>query len=78
MFDELVRIMISRCPRCSYNSLLFQGKLQMQNAAPFLEDHSACATGLNIVDDLADKSIQLASASQLAGFRHVVGLLGGC
>lgn len=43
----------------------------MQNIAPFLGYLSACSTGLNIVDDLADESINLASACQLAWFRHV-------
>ncbi|RDH16416.1 hypothetical protein M747DRAFT_119547 [Aspergillus niger ATCC 13496] len=45
--------------------------LRVQNIAPFLGYLSARSTGLNIVDDLADESINLASACQLAGFRHV-------
>ena len=36
---------------------------------------SACSTARNEVADLADESIHLASAFQLAGFQHVIGTL---
>ncbi|KAK2469065.1 hypothetical protein H9L39_19333 [Fusarium oxysporum f. sp. albedinis] len=42
---------------------------------PFLAYLSACSTGANQVDMLADEGIHLVSAFQLAGFRHVIGTL---
>ena len=43
--------------------------------APFLGFLSACSTSANKQDRLVDESIHLASALQLAGFRHVIGTL---
>ncbi|KAK4233950.1 CHAT domain-containing protein [Achaetomium macrosporum] len=42
---------------------------------PFLAYLSACGTGQILEDRSVDESIHLASAFQLAGFRHVVGTL---
>jgi tetratricopeptide (TPR) repeat protein len=42
---------------------------------PFLGYLSACSTGANTANRLADEGIHLVSAFQLAGFRHVVGTL---
>ncbi|KAH8745639.1 CHAT domain-containing protein [Hyaloscypha finlandica] len=42
---------------------------------PFLAYLSACSTGENAAEGLQDESINLMTACQLAGFRHVVGLL---
>jgi len=48
---------------------------RLQDNPPFLGYLSACSTGVNKVDKLADEGIHLVSAFQLAGFRHVVGTL---
>jgi tetratricopeptide (TPR) repeat protein len=42
---------------------------------PFLAYLSACSTGENAAEGLLDESINLMTACQLAGFRHVVGSL---
>lgn len=42
---------------------------------PFLDYLSACSTSANKVDKVVDEGIHLASAFQLAGFRHVIGTL---
>ena len=48
---------------------------RLQDSPPFLGYLSACSTGANEADRLADEGIHLVSALQLAGFRHVVGTL---
>jgi CHAT domain-containing protein len=48
---------------------------KLQENPPFLGYLSACSTGANTADRLADEGIHLVSAFQLAGFRHVVGTL---
>jgi len=48
---------------------------RLQENAPFLGYLSACSTGVNKVDKLADEGIHLVSALQLAGFRHTIGTL---
>jgi tetratricopeptide (TPR) repeat protein len=48
---------------------------RLQDNPPFLGYLSACSTGANEVDRLADEGIHLVSAFQLAGFRHVIGTL---
>ena len=48
---------------------------KIQESSPFLGYLSACLTGANKVDRLVDERIHLASAFQLAGFRHVIGTL---
>ncbi|KAI3326723.1 hypothetical protein HD806DRAFT_488009 [Xylariaceae sp. AK1471] len=47
----------------------------LQENAPFLAYLGACSTGANKTVLLADEGIHLVSAFQLAGFRHVVGML---
>ncbi|KAF2740441.1 hypothetical protein EJ04DRAFT_600690 [Polyplosphaeria fusca] len=47
----------------------------VQESSPFLGYLSACSTSANKVDKLLDEGIHLASAFQLAGFRHVIGTL---
>ncbi|KAF2185509.1 hypothetical protein K469DRAFT_665117 [Zopfia rhizophila CBS 207.26] len=47
----------------------------IQESSPFLGYLSACSTSVNKVDSLVDEGIHLASAFQLAGFRHVIGTL---
>ncbi|KAF2804516.1 uncharacterized protein BDZ99DRAFT_544163 [Mytilinidion resinicola] len=47
----------------------------IQESSPFLGYLSACSTSANKVDRLVDEGIHLASAFQLAGFRHVIGTL---
>ncbi|EPS45867.1 hypothetical protein H072_279 [Dactylellina haptotyla CBS 200.50] len=42
---------------------------------PFLGYLSACLTGANEAEELADEGIHLVSSFQLAGFRHVIGAL---
>jgi hypothetical protein len=42
---------------------------------PFLAYLSACSTGKNDGEGLADEAIHLISACQLAGFRHIIGTL---
>ena len=50
--------------------------LRLQDSAPpFLAYLSACSTGANEAEDLDDEGINLISACQLAGFRHVIGTL---
>ncbi|KAF3316650.1 hypothetical protein TWF173_001932 [Orbilia oligospora] len=49
--------------------------LNLHNNPPFLAYLSACSTGLNQVMTLCDENINLISASQLAGIRHVIGSL---
>ncbi|KAK6343683.1 hypothetical protein TWF730_011272 [Orbilia blumenaviensis] len=49
--------------------------LKLHDNPPFLAYLSACSTGLNKVMTLCDEGINLISASQLAGFRHVIGSL---
>ena len=50
--------------------------LRLQDPAPpFLAYLSACSTGANEAKDLDDEGINLISACQLAGFRHVIGTL---
>ncbi|KAI1085982.1 CHAT domain-containing protein [Rostrohypoxylon terebratum] len=48
---------------------------RLQENPPFLAYLSACSTGANDAERLADEGIHLVSAFQLAGFRHVVGTL---
>jgi hypothetical protein len=48
---------------------------KIQESSPFLGYLSACSTSANKVDRLVDEGIHLASAFQLAGFRHVIGTL---
>jgi len=48
---------------------------RFQENGPFLGYLSACSTGANEAERLADEGIHLVSAFQLAGFRHVVGTL---
>ncbi|KAH7129707.1 CHAT domain-containing protein, partial [Dactylonectria estremocensis] len=48
---------------------------RLQEKPPFLGYLSACSTGANEAERLADEGIHLVSAFQLAGFRHVVGTL---
>ncbi|KAI8649679.1 TPR domain-containing protein [Fusarium keratoplasticum] len=48
---------------------------RLQENPPFLGYLSACSTGANEADKLADEGIHLVGAFQLAGFRHVVGTL---
>lgn len=48
---------------------------KIQESSPFLGYLSACSTSANKVDRLIDEGIHLASAFQLAGFRHVIGTL---
>ncbi|KAI0517615.1 CHAT domain-containing protein [Xylaria bambusicola] len=48
---------------------------RLQDNPPFLGYLSACSTGSNMTEDLADESIHLIGALQFAGFRHVVGTL---
>ncbi|KAF2675634.1 hypothetical protein K458DRAFT_381173 [Lentithecium fluviatile CBS 122367] len=48
---------------------------KIQESSPFLGYLSACSTSANKVDSLVDEGIHLASAFQLAGFRHVIGTL---
>lgn len=50
-------------------------RLQDQEVQPFLGYLSACSTGANEAQKLADEGIHLISSLQLAGFRHVVGTL---
>lgn len=45
----------------------------LQENPPFLGYLSACSTGANKVDRLADEGIHFVSAFQLAGFRHIIG-----
>ncbi|KAF2792066.1 hypothetical protein K505DRAFT_388192, partial [Melanomma pulvis-pyrius CBS 109.77] len=49
--------------------------LNIQESFPFLGYLSACSTSANRVNRLVDEGIHLASAFQLAGFRHVIGTL---
>ncbi|KAI1118248.1 CHAT domain-containing protein [Nemania sp. NC0429] len=49
--------------------------LRLQEKSPFLAYLSACSTGTNNTERLADETIHLISACQLAGFPHVVGTL---
>jgi hypothetical protein len=48
---------------------------KIQESSPFLGYLSACSTSANKVGRLVDEEIHLASAFQLAGFRHVIGTL---
>ncbi|KAF3806940.1 hypothetical protein GCG54_00007192 [Colletotrichum gloeosporioides] len=48
---------------------------KLQDDSPFLAYLSACSTGASRLHDLADESVHLASAFQLAGFRHAIGTL---
>ncbi|KAM0415700.1 hypothetical protein ACHAPT_013340 [Fusarium lateritium] len=48
---------------------------RLQENPPFLGYLSACSTGANEADRLADEGIHLVGAFQLAGFRHVIGTL---
>ncbi|KAJ6261372.1 hypothetical protein Dda_4042 [Drechslerella dactyloides] len=48
---------------------------KFQENPPFLGYLSACLTGVNEAEELADEGIHLVSAFQLAGFRHVIGTL---
>ncbi|PYI04100.1 hypothetical protein BO78DRAFT_420998 [Aspergillus sclerotiicarbonarius CBS 121057] len=49
--------------------------LRLQESSPFLGYLSACSTGSNQKNRPSDEVINLVSACQLAGFRHVVGTL---
>jgi hypothetical protein len=49
--------------------------LKLRSKAPWLAHLSARSTGENQVQNLRDEAIHLMTASQLAGFRHVVGSL---
>ncbi|KAF2804435.1 uncharacterized protein BDZ99DRAFT_511648 [Mytilinidion resinicola] len=48
---------------------------RIAESSPFLGYLSACSTSTNRVGRLVDEGIHLASAFQLAGFRHVIGTL---
>ncbi|KAK6495590.1 hypothetical protein TWF481_002638 [Arthrobotrys musiformis] len=48
---------------------------RFQEKPPFLGYLSACLTGANEAEKLADEGIHLVSSFQLAGFRHVIGAL---
>ncbi|KAK6356066.1 hypothetical protein TWF718_000440 [Orbilia javanica] len=48
---------------------------KFQENPPFLGYLSACLTGANEAEKLADEGVHLVSAFQLAGFRHVIGTL---
>ncbi|KAF2137774.1 uncharacterized protein K452DRAFT_339940 [Aplosporella prunicola CBS 121167] len=48
---------------------------RLQENSPFLGYLSACSTGTNNAEQLADEAIHLVSAFQLASFRHVIGTL---
>ncbi|KAF3230362.1 hypothetical protein TWF191_010251 [Orbilia oligospora] len=48
---------------------------QLQSNPPFLAYLSACSTGAAEAEQLLDEGINLISACQLAGFRHVIGTL---
>ncbi|KAI1325700.1 CHAT domain-containing protein [Xylariaceae sp. FL0255] len=50
-------------------------KTNIGSASPFLAYLSACGTGENRNADLADEGIYLTIACQIAGFRHVIGIL---
>jgi tetratricopeptide (TPR) repeat protein len=50
-------------------------KTERKPANQFLAYLSACGTGLNQAEDLLDESINLMSAFQIVGFRHVIGAL---
>ncbi|GKU07053.1 tpr containing protein [Fusarium langsethiae] len=50
-------------------------ELKLQTTAPWLGYLSACSTSQVRAENLVDETIHLASACQLAGFRHVVGTL---
>ncbi|KAI0383275.1 CHAT domain-containing protein [Hypomontagnella monticulosa] len=49
--------------------------LKLHDSQPFIAYLSACSTGANSAEQLQDESINLMTACQLAGFRHVVGSL---
>ncbi|KAH7165232.1 CHAT domain-containing protein [Dactylonectria macrodidyma] len=48
---------------------------RLQDNPPFFAYLSACSTGANEADRLADEGVHLVHAFQLAGFRHVIGTL---
>ena len=48
---------------------------RLQENSPFLAYLSACSTGANEAEKLDDEGINIISACQLAGFRHVIGTL---
>ncbi|KAF5656287.1 tpr containing protein [Fusarium circinatum] len=50
-------------------------ELKLQTNAPWLGYLSACSTSQVQAKNLVDETIHLASACQLAGFRHVIGTL---
>ena len=50
---------------------------RIQESSPFLAYLAADSTGVNMGDELDDEGTHLASAFQLAGFRHVIGTLRG-
>ncbi|KAG5753704.1 hypothetical protein H9Q70_003645 [Fusarium xylarioides] len=50
-------------------------ELRLQTNAPWLGYLSACSTSQVQAKNLVDETIHLASACQLAGFRHVIGTL---
>ncbi|KAH7012886.1 CHAT domain-containing protein [Ilyonectria destructans] len=50
-------------------------EINLRSGAPFLAYLSACKTGESLDENLADESLHLTSAFQLAGFRHVIGTL---
>ncbi|EYB34253.1 hypothetical protein FG05_30017 [Fusarium graminearum] len=50
-------------------------ELKLQRDPPFLAYLSACSTGSNEKDKLADEGVHLVGAFHLAGFRHVIGTL---
>ncbi|KAH6646598.1 CHAT domain-containing protein [Truncatella angustata] len=49
--------------------------MNLRENSPFLAYLSACGTGQNKEEKLADESFHLIGACQLAGFRHVIGTL---
>lgn len=49
--------------------------INLGSALPFLAYLSACGTGENRNEELADEGIHLTAAYQIAGFRHVIGTL---
>ncbi|KAI1429095.1 CHAT domain-containing protein [Xylaria sp. FL1777] len=49
--------------------------MNLRENSPFLAYLSACETGQNREENLADENFHLIGACQLAGFRHVIGTL---
>ncbi|KAI1497215.1 CHAT domain-containing protein [Biscogniauxia marginata] len=49
--------------------------MEGRDSHPFLAYLSACSTGANSAEGLHDESINLMTACQMAGFRHIIGSL---